>query len=203
MVGNQELVEYLQGIGVLKTPEIIDAFLKIDRIDFVPKQYKDLAYADHPLDIGFGQTISQPYTIAFMLELLKPKSGQNILEIGTGSGYVVALLAKVAGERGDVIGTERIGDLVELSKNNLEKYRLRNTQIVQAQKDFGVPGKKFDRILVSAAADNLPQELLGQLDENGKLVIPVGSSIFLFERMSKGKIGSKEYPGFVFVPLIK
>ena len=119
----EELIEHLQsGTRVLKTPRIRAAFEAVDRADFVTSGYLPEAYEDYPLPIGAGQTISQPSTVAFMLELLEPAEGQNILDIGCGSGWTTALLAHVAGGKGSVLGLERIPELVAFGGENLSKY---------------------------------------------------------------------------------
>lgn len=199
---NKQLVDYLRAEGVLKTPELISAFYAIDRLDFVPPRYQSNAYGDFPVDIGFGQTISQPTTVAFMLELLRPEQGQIILDIGSGSGYTTALLTAIVGEEGQVVGIEKISELVALGEENLRRYNFKNARIVQAGPSLGMPEKKFDRILVSAAADKMPSELAKQLKNNGRMVVPVQNSIWLIEKNKSGKIRTEEHYGFVFVPLI-
>lgn len=189
--------------GVLKTPEIIEAFLKVDRAYFIPGELKDKTYIDAPLPIGKDQTISQPSTVAFMLELLKPKKGDKILDIGSGSGWTTALLCQIAGKEGVVIGVERIDELVKIGQNNLLKFNFgKNCFIQKAGSSIGIPGEKFDKILVSASAKHFPNKLLNQLQVGGTLVIPVKNSIFKFEKISDTITQKSEYPGFVFVPLI-
>ncbi len=198
MKTNKELVDYLIRLGVLKTHSVIEAFLKADRADFVRGDYISEAYENYPLPIGYGQTISQPYTVAFMLELLQPKDYNSVLDVGCGSGWTTALLSFLV-KNGSVIGTEIIDDLVEFGRNNIEKYKPYNAKIIKADK---TPDKnaKFDRILVSAAADKIPQILLNSLKSDASMVIPIGSSIFLIEK-KKGIIYTREYYGFSFVEL--
>lgn len=189
--------------GVLKTPEIIEAFLKIDRANFIPDEFKDKTYIDAPLPIGKGQTISQPSTVAFMLELLHPKKDDKILDIGSGSGWTTALLCQIVGKEGLVIGVERIDELVKTSQNNLSKFNFgKNCFIKKATSSIGIPGEKFDKILISASAEYFPEGLLDQLQIGGTLVIPIKNSIFKFEKISETITQKSEYPGFVFVPLI-
>lgn len=203
MKTNQELVEHLKGIGVLKTPEIISAFESIDRADFIKSRDKSIAYEDIPLDIGYDQTISQPLTVAFMLEELGPKKGSSVLDIGSGSGWTTALLAHIVGESGEVVGLERIPELADFGRSNLQKYKLDQAKIEKAEKGvLGKPGQKFDRILVSASANKLPEELILQLKPNGILVVPVRSSIFKIAKSLEGVVSMQEFPGFVFVPLL-
>lgn len=198
-----ELVEHLKEAEVLKTESVEKAFRLIDRADFVSAEYKDDSYGDFPLPIGYGQTISQPYTVAFMLELLAPSEGERVLDVGSGSGWTTALLAQIVGERGEVFGIETIPELVLFGSKNLVKYAFEHARIVQAGKEIGLPGKgPFDKILVSAAAEFVPQKLVQQLHIGGVMVIPVQSAICKITRVSKDKTDVERYEGFAFVPLI-
>ncbi len=189
--------------GIPRHRSIKDAFLNIDRKNFVLDKYTDSAYEDRPLPIGKGQTISQPSTVAFMLELLRVKSGHKILDIGSGSGYTTALLAYLAGDKGKVWAVERVAALREQARKNLSAYPSLNYELLAAGKKIGLPGNKFDRILVSAAADELPKELLSQLDSPGRLVIPIHDSVYLYHKDSKGNLKAEKHYGFSFVPLIE
>ncbi|MDX1766079.1 MAG: protein-L-isoaspartate O-methyltransferase [Candidatus Saccharimonadales bacterium] len=196
------VVDQLQKFGVLKTPLLIEAFQKVKRLDFLPEDLRANAEADHPLPIGFGQTNSQPYTVAFMLELLELESGQQVLDVGSGSGWTTALLAQAVGKNGSVIGVERVPQLVEFGSQNLDKYKFRNAAIIQSLEIFGWPDEgPYDRILVSAEAVEIPRELIEQLIDGGVMVIPVGNSILKVIKQGKD-LKTTEYPGFVFVPLI-
>ena len=199
-MNNAKLIDSLVENGVLKTPRLIEAFLSVDRIDFVPQELKAMAYEDMPLPIGSAQTISQPYTVAFMLELLQAKSTDKVLDVGSGSGWTTALLAGISKS---VDAIERVDELLELSKKNLGKYSFTNVIVHRAQKSLGLKGEQFDKILVSCAADKLPQPLLDQLSTGGIMVIPVMNSIVKVIKKSESDIQMQEYPGFIFVPLIR
>lgn len=192
-----ELISRLSSYGF--SDKIISAFRSVERERFLPLVFRDLAYDDSSLPIGHGQTISQPYTIAFMLNLLEVCSGQKILEVGSGSGYVTALLSKMI-DVGQIYGVEIIPELVTRSKNNLQGVD--NVEIRQATKQLGLPAEAlFDRILVSASARNLPEELLDQLSDDGIMICPVGNSI-LRVILRNGERYIESYDGFVFVPLV-
>lgn len=198
----KQLTSYLVDTRTLKSQHIIDAFNKIDRADFVPAKHKKNAYIDHAMSIGYGQTISQPTVVAFMLELLKPGTGEKILDVGTGSGWTTALLAECVGSSGKVYGVELIPELVEFGQQNLGKYNFLNVKLIQAKKGIiGLPdAAPFDKILVSAAAESIPEDLLVQF--NFRLVIPIQNSIWVFDKDINGQIKETEYRGFFFVPLI-
>ena len=200
----EELVQHLKERGVLKTPSLIKAFLKIDRRDFVLPEYYNLAYEDYPLPIGFEQTISQPYTVAFMLELLQPKRGEKILDIGSGSAWSTALLAHTVGEEGEVYGTELVPELVKFGKENLSQYKFPKAKILQTKKGvLGLPQEApFEKILVSAAAREVPQELLTQLTEQGIMVIPVKDAVLHIQKAPGKKPSIQRFEGFAFVPLL-
>ena len=212
------LVNSLIKDGYLKTSEIIEAFKKIDRQDFVPEEQKNEAYINAPLSIGFGQTISQPLTVAFMLELLEPKRGEKILDIGSGSGWVSGLLAQIVGERGKIISIERVSELKEMAEKNISKYGFINpthkkimcgveNSVVEIVLGDGSKGYKkeadYDKIIAAASAQNeLPKEWQKQLKISGRIVAPLGDSIVVIDKIGKNKYNVKKYFGFSFVPLI-
>jgi len=200
MKNNNDLINELITSGMLVTPRIIEAFRAVDRVKFVPERLQDQAYEDGPLPIGFGQTISQPTTVAFMLELLQPQEGEKILDVGLGSGWTTALLAQLVGLKGSVLGTEIVPEIVVFGQNNLKKFQFPQAQIVQAGAVVGVPGDTFDKILVSASAETLPDQLVEQLKVGGRMVLPVLDSVYALDKTEKG-FTQKEYFGFVFVPL--
>ncbi len=169
----------------------------------MPEQFAEHIYIDAPLPIGKNQTISQPSTVAFMLEQLAPKEGNDILDIGSGSGWTTSLLCHIVGQNGRVTGLERVDELVEQGKKNLAQFNFGDhCGIQKAGKELGIPNQKFDRILVSASADEIPTVLFDQLKIGGILVVPVQNSIFRFEKISDDNIKRDEYKGFAFVPLI-
>ena len=202
----------------LKTPLIIKAFQKIERKNFLPEDIKNLSELNQALPISSGQTISQPLVVAFMLEQLQPQIGDKILDIGSGSGWTSALLAEIVGEKGKVIAIEIISELKEFGEQNVAKYNFIEKGIVQFICADGSKGyakeAPFDKILVSAAiysAKNeisngievIPQVWKEQLKINGRIVVPINSSIWLFIKKSAKEFEQKEIPGFVFVPLIQ
>ena len=198
----KDLTDYLIDSRALKSPEIIEVFETVDRKDFVAPENVKYAYYDGALPIGYNQTISQPTTVGIMFELLQPKKGQKILDIGSGSGWTTAMLGYIVGREGSVIGLELVPELVAFGQQNLSKYDFPQAQIQQAGDSLGLPGQLFDRILVSAAANRIPAELVDQLKLGGRMVIPVENSIMLVKRDLTGSVNQKEIPGFVFVPLI-
>lgn len=201
------LIDSLIQEGWLKSPRIIEAFEKIQRKDFLPDNIRDLAELNGALPIGFGQTISQPLVVAFMLELLDPHRGEKILDVGSGSGWTSVLLAEIVGDKGRVIAIEIIPELKEFGKKNAEKYNFVGKKIVSFISADGSKGLKrkapFDKILASASAEKLPKAWREQLKIGGRIVTPIGSSIWLFIKRSETEFEEKEYPGFAFVPLIE
>ena len=202
----EELIQELKNQGVLRSENIISAFRIVDRADFLPKGMKNLAYLNRPLPIGAEQTISQPATVAFMLELLQPQKGEKILDGGSGSGWTTALLSYLVGPKGEVEGLERVDSLIEFGRRNLRKYlkksNLQNAHIKKSGKTLGDPkNAPYDKILVSASAPTLPAELFAQLREGGTMVIPIQNSIWRITK-EEGQALTEEFPGFVFVPLI-
>jgi len=214
-----DLIDSLIKENWLKTPIIIEAFRKIKRIDFLPENMKDLADLNEALPIGFGQTISQPLVVAFMLEQLESKEGDKILDIGSGSGWTTALLAEIISsvdfydtcrksqqKMGKVIAIEVIPELKEFGEKNVAKYNFIEKGIVEFICADGSKGYEkeapFDKILASAEAKELPKEWKEQLKIGGRIVTPIGNSIWLFVKKNNNEFEEIEYPGFAFVPLI-
>lgn len=198
----EELITNLIQEGVLNTQRIIDAFINISRKNFVlPENREEACDSDYPLSIGYGQTNSQPTTVAFMLELLQPDENDKILDVGSGSGWTTALLAEIA-KKGKVYGTEIIPELVEFGRNNLARYKFKNAEIFPAEETVGLEAKApFDRILVSASVKKIPNGLIKQLKIGGVMVIPVGDCIIRLERILEKRVKMDRYDGFAFVPL--
>ncbi|WP_136656764.1 protein-L-isoaspartate(D-aspartate) O-methyltransferase [Nitratireductor sp. XY-223] len=165
------VAEQIRGRGV-RDELVLSAMEKVRREAFVAEQFGFLAYEDSPLPIGEGQTISQPYMVAFMIEALALKGGERVLEIGAGSGYAAALLAEIAGE---VYAIERIGQLAERAASIIASQGYGNVHVLHADGTRGWDAHApFDAILVSAGAPDIPATLKGQLAAGGRLVVPVG-----------------------------
>ena len=203
------LIDYLIQQGWLKTDVIIDAFQKIKRADFLPPDLKDLAELNEALPIGFGQTISQPLVVAFMLELLRPEAGDKVLDIGSGSGWTSGLLGQIVGEKGKLVAIELVPELKKFGEDNVSKYNFVKKGIVKFICGDGSKGYKkeapFDKILASASLqkDEIPHTWKEQLKVEGIIVTPIGSSIWRFIKKSENEFEKQEYPGFAFVPLIE
>jgi len=201
----EELVRDLKNSGVLKTAQLVEAFLKVDRKNFVPENLRDLAYVDEALPIGEGQTISQPYTVAFMLELLEPQSGQTLMDAGYGSGWTTALLAQIVGDAGRVYAFERVRELCDFGEKNVSKYPDLRKRIIFNCRDAsaGVPGQKFGGIIAAAEVSEVPGAWREQLKPGGRLVYPKGGAVFKEVKKGENNFMVEKYPGFVFVPFIK
>ena len=207
MSSKESLIKSMQDRGLLKSKLVREAFQKVHREHFVLPEYKDNAYADYPLPIPAGQTISQPTTVAIMLEALELHPGMNVLEIGTGSGYNAALLGTIVGKASTVISTEFVPELVTFARNNLKKENVQNVVVIPTPHSLGYPQKApYDRIIVTAAPEKVPRELFEQLKGGGILLVPVGPSYaqkLLKLRKVKGRIIEETLGDFVFVPLRK
>lgn len=186
-------------------PLVLKAMEKVPREAFLPRRLRSRAYADAPLPIGKGQTISQPYIVAFMVEALQLKGGETVLEVGTGSGYAAAILAEIARE---VYTIERIPQLAEKATRTLKDAGYANVRVRHADGTQGwVEAAPFDAILVSAAAPSVPPALRAQLKIGGRLVIPVGPTRWTQEltritRHEAESFVSETLADVCFVPLI-
>ncbi len=186
---------------------VLDAFLVVPRHEFVPHDMRTYSYSDHPLSIGEGQTISQPYIVALMLDLLQVRPTDHVLEIGAGSGYQTALLAKLAAE---VYAVERIDSLMQHAKRLLRQLGYGNIHFRTGDGTRGwekafPPRDAFDRIIVAAGSPQVPQPLINQLAEGGRLVIPSGTRLaqeLLLVTRRDGEILIEKHGGCAFVPLI-
>lgn len=179
------------------------AFRKMPRENFLPEYLHGQASIDTPLPIGYGQTISQPSTVERMLDWLEAQPGDTVLDIGSGSGWTTALLSCIVGSKGKVFAVERIPELVTFGRDNCARVGVENAAFFQAGRTYGLPKyAPYNRILVSAAAQELPEELLDQLLVGGKLVIPVQHDILVITKTSAQTYETDVHPGFVFVPLI-
>lgn len=203
-------IERLIEEGYLKTPRIIDAFRAVRREDFLPPEIAGDADLNIPLPIGFGQTISQPLTVAFMFELLGPEPGDKVLDIGYGSGWTTALLAYiVSGDNatGRVFAIERVSELAKFGEENVAKYNFIKKGTVGMKCADATKGWKeeapFQKIIAAASGGKLPPPWKEQLGVGGRIVAPLLNSIWVFDKKEGDRFEEKEYPGFAFVPLIE
>lgn len=182
---------------------VINAFLKVERHKFIPESLKQSAYADFPVPIGEGQTISQPYIVALMTEQLELSRDSKVLEIGTGSGYQTAILAELSSQ---VYSVERFNSLAKRATNLLHELSYSNIKVKLGDGTLGWPEEApYSRIIVTAASADIPQPLIDQLSENGKMILPKGetySQVLTLVTKSKGQLKTEPICGCVFVPLI-
>ena len=198
-----QLIKHLEKQGFSK--EILNAFSKVKRENFVSKDLEDRAYEDRPLPIGHEATISQPYTIATMLKLLDLKQGQKVLELGSGCGYVLALMSEIIGEKGKVYGIELVKELANKSKENVKEYK--NIEVYNRDGKKGLKkAAPFDRILISAACEVIPKRILSQLKYQAILVAPIGAkygqALTVIQREKKEFNIIKQIHNFMFVPFV-
>jgi len=199
----QKMVEAQLRARGIRDERVLAAMERVPREIFICEEYWEQAYEDHPLPIGSGQTVSQPYIVAFMLEVLSLKGAEKVLEIGTGTGYQTALLAELAGQ---VYSVERIESLARTAEAILQRLGSRNVGLTVGDGSRGlVEQAPFDAIVVSAAAPQIPQPLLEQLREGGRMVIPVGpadAQELILVRKQDGGAVITNLEGCRFVPLI-
>ena len=197
--------DQIKGRGI-KDLSVLKAVSTVKRELFVPEKYRDLAYSDRPLPIGHNQTISQPYIVAYMTEQLQVQKSQKILEIGTGSGYQAAILAELANH---IFTIEIIPELAEGAEKVLNKTGYDNITVRTGDGYKGWPDQApFDRIMVTAAPEEIPKKLVQQLANDGRMIIPVGANLFmqylwLIKRGKNGKITKEKILPVRFVPMVK
>jgi protein-L-isoaspartate(D-aspartate) O-methyltransferase len=198
-----EMVKYQVEARGVRNPRVLEAMREIPRHQFVPEPYRDAAYRDSPLPIGEGQTISQPYIVALMTELLELMPTDRVLEIGTGSGYQAALLSRLAAE---VVTVERLPEVADFARKNLAALGIKNVDVIVGDGTLGHPGRApYQGIIITACTPEVPGPLIAQLADGGRLVAPVGSRDF--QELTKfvrhrESLERFTYGGVAFVPLI-
>ncbi|MCP4537862.1 MAG: protein-L-isoaspartate(D-aspartate) O-methyltransferase [Chloroflexi bacterium] len=197
------VIETIEKRGVVDQ-DVLDAMRAVPRHLFVPDEQQSRAYGDYPLPIGYGQTISQPYIVALMTELLELKEGDKVLEIGTGSGYQAAVLAEIQGI--EIYTIEIVPELAERARERLEGQNYDNLQCKQGDGYYGwVAHAPFDAIIVTAAPDHVPQLLVDQMADGGRMVIPIGppggyQTLWKFVKGAEGELQALNKGGVAFVP---
>ena len=186
--------------------EEIEAFKNVKRENFVIEEMKSFAYEDTPLPLMRGKTISQPTTVMMMTSALEIKRGEKIFEIGTGSGYQAALLAKMTGEKGKIVTTEVIPELVEFSKNNFKKSGINNIEVHEYDGSKGLEKEApYDKIIITAACRDFPQPLIDQLKVDGFIIAPVGNkdeqTMVRGRKLENGKLELEFLGPFLFTPM--
>ena len=189
----------------IREPRILEAFRAVPREEFLAPDYRDIAYGDHPLPIEAGQTISQPYIVALMIQAAEMKFGDRVLEVGAGSGYAAAVMSRIAGE---VIAIERQPDLVKVAQERMQRLGYDNVRILEGDGTRGWPAEApYDAILAAASGSHVPPAWLEQLADGGRIVMPVGEPSFVQKliKVTKGPAGkliTEELGAVRFVPLI-
>ncbi|MDD5043147.1 MAG: protein-L-isoaspartate O-methyltransferase [Patescibacteria group bacterium] len=200
----ETLIEHLSAKGVLRSEALKETLRKVDRKNFVPADKQNLAYSDEALSLAEGQTISQPTTVVFMLEKLEISSGQKVLDIGAGSGWVSCLLGELTGEKGKVYAYEINKTVGKMGEQNVKKSGLKNVHyfITDAATSWE-KNAPYDRIHSGAAFGEIPEDLKEALNIGGILVAPTSDGyIRKISRVSKNKFREEKFFGFVFVPFI-
>lgn len=201
-----DLIQGLRECGVLRSQKIEEALRAAPRELFVPESLRDRAYDDEALPIGQGQTISQPYTVVFMLELLEVSAGQTVLDIGYGSGWQSALLAHLVGENGHVYAFEIVPELCAFGSDNLARVPSLDSRVTKfcQSATLGLPTRHgdIDRIIVAAQVDRVPAAWREQLKVGGILLYPSGNSLWREKKVASDRFEKEEFSGFVFVPYI-
>lgn len=195
------VLEQLKARGI-SDERVLAAFLKVPRHLFAPEAQRTEAYADHPIPIEAGQTMSQPYIVALMTQLLRLQGHERVLEIGTGSGYQMAILAELALE---IYSVERLPELAKQARRRLQELGYTNVHLTTANGSPGWPAyAPYDGMLVTAAAPQAPPPLVEQLAEGGRLVIPLGgeqTQMLTLLHKREGRLVRQDITGCVFVPL--
>ncbi|HLC63282.1 MAG TPA: protein-L-isoaspartate(D-aspartate) O-methyltransferase [Candidatus Nanoarchaeia archaeon] len=198
-----QLLQEWQDQGIIKDENVLKAFSQVRREDFVPKEYRQQAYEDSPLPLGHGATISQPTTVMLMLQALEVKQGYTILEIGSGSGYNAALLSNLVGSKGKVVTIEYVKELSKLAEKNLSNFK--NVKVVYADGKYGFKQQyQYHRIIITAACQDFPKDLLNQLRINGIILAPIGpfhNQEVIKAVKTKTELTRESIGSFVFVPL--
>ncbi|HXL01776.1 MAG TPA: protein-L-isoaspartate(D-aspartate) O-methyltransferase [Candidatus Atribacteria bacterium] len=188
----------------IKNQRVIEAFLRVPRHLFVPSSHKDLSYQDTPLPIGYGQTISQPYIVALMVELLNPQEDDRVLEVGTGSGYEAAILAELVKM---VYSVERLPELVKRANGILSQLGYRNVVVVEGDGSKGLPEfSPYDKTIVSACSKQIYPAWVEELKEGGMIVLPLEEDMgqnLIRGIKKRGKLVLENHGGCVFVPLVE
>jgi protein-L-isoaspartate(D-aspartate) O-methyltransferase len=203
---NKALVESLVALGVLKTPRIIQAFKEVPRHIFVRKKYLPRAYDDMALPSLGDQTISQPYTVATMLEALSPDEGDNVLDVGSGTGWTTCLLGKIVSKTGQVTGVDIKSKLIKFSRKNLKKIKLKNVQIIHDDGKNGYfPNSPYDCVLINAGCDSVPEMIIDQTKLYGRIVAPINvgdhQDMVLFQKVGESELNRTNLGEFVFVKM--
>ncbi len=200
-----DLIIYLKNSKFLTDKKVESALQNIPRHEFVPESELEYAYDNEPLPIMKNQTISQPEVVTRMTEWLDVKNGQNILEIGTGSGWQSAILSYLVGS-GTIYSIERHPELAKFAQENLKKLKIDNVHVILGDGTLGYSqASPYDRIIITAACTEIPLPILDQLSENGHIIAPVGDSsqsLVLLQKTSKGIVEIKNQSKYVFVPLV-
>ena len=199
----EELIQHLIREGYLKSKEVIEAMRAVPREIFVPEHLREYAYADMPLEIGHGQTISAPHMVAMMLEALQLNENSKVLEIGTGTGYHAAVAAKIA-EKGMIYTIERIEELAEKARENFRKLGIKNVRVFVGDGSMGLPEyAPYTHIYATCSAPKISEKLIEQLAKGGRMVIPVGriyGELWLVEK--NDVIKKRNLGGCAFVPMV-
>ncbi len=200
-MNKDDLMKSLRGIV---SDSVISAMAEVPREIFVSDQLLDRAYEDTPLPIGCRQTISAPHMVAIMCDLLDLRNGMTVLEVGGGSGYHAAVMAKLVGPEGHIYSIERVKELAIAARSNLQKAGINNVTVIEGDGSLGlIEHAPYDRISVAAAAPEVPQALKEQMKEGGRMVLPVGSD---YQRLllviRNNGFFMEERMGVIFVPLI-